>query len=247
MEFTFTLPNGVKGSSSMGSILHGAIMELLPSDVQQWLHEYSRRPYSQYLYFDTAQQAFIWRIASLTKVAYANVLMPLYQMPETLYLKQKGVPLTITDRKWLVEDSYEGLTERFLGSDTLYRKVHLQFKTGTSFKNEGQYMIYPDLGLLYKNLLRRWNTFSDNEIMDDPVIVKELLTNTQVSTYKLMMSPFSLEQTRIPAFRGQLTVSTGRVVMIRRIAALLGYYANFSGVGIKTALGMGGTQVLLEE
>ena len=64
----------------------------------------------------------------------------------------------------------------------------------------------------------------------------------QIVDYHLHMHPFSLEGRRIRAFRGNVSYGLFRNDMAARLTAILMYFASYAGIGIKTALGMGGTE-----
>ena len=61
-----------------------------------------------------------------------------------------------------------------------------------------------------------------------------------VSNYKLQTQMFSLENSNIKGFRGSIQLKFRANEMVRRIMGLLIAYGQFAGLGIKTALGMGG-------
>ncbi|MCR4899423.1 MAG: CRISPR system precrRNA processing endoribonuclease RAMP protein Cas6, partial [Treponema sp.] len=65
--------------------------------------------------------------------------------------------------------------------------------------------------------------------------------------YNLHTHPFSVEGRRIIAFRGTLKLGLFKNDMNARLASLLCCFASYCGIGIKTALGMGGTEVQVAE
>ena len=56
------------------------------------------------------------------------------------------------------------------------------------------------------------------------------------------MGIYSLEGIKIRGFRGQIVMQFKRNIELQKILALLSYYSQFTGLGIKTALGMGGVK-----
>lgn len=240
----------IKGNTAWGSVFHGMLMESLLPEQAAWLHEFSRRPYSQYLYCSRCEgnnEQWHWRINGLTAEAVRSVVKTAYELPNTLYSKQKQLSFEIVDRRIIAQTSYRELADQFLGGAVIYNGGQLQFKTSTGFKTEGKYALYPELKLILANILRRWNTYSTAEQLDDTHILETLLSNTYISNYRLAMRNFSLEKTRIPAFSGSVTIGCKNSLMIRRVIGMLLQYASFSGIGIKTALGMGGTYVNLRQ
>lgn len=61
----------------------------------------------------------------------------------------------------------------------------------------------------------------------------------EISSYRLHSTLFSLEGVRIPAFMGTVTLRLFGNQTFRSYIHMLCDYANYSGIGIKTALGMG--------
>ena len=193
------------------------------------------------------KKALKWHVSSLTTETAEKILAPVWQLPDTFRLKQKNLTVEIVKRDICEETDYAAVAARFLGDDETYRKIQLHFLTSTTFKCGGTYVIYPDAGLILHSVLQRWNHFSDSEVIDAPDAVEELVKNLYVRSYELRLNPFALEKTHIQAFRGKYTLVLKSNIVLRRITALLAYYARFSGVGVKTVLGMGGTQVEMEE
>ena len=247
IELTLKLQGQTKLTQSAGSLLHGVIMELIDPAYAAQMHTEALRPYSQYVYFDKKDQALKWRISSLSIEAAEKILTPMWNLPDSFRLKQKNLTVEIAARDVVTETDYDTVTSTYLGGSDTYRKLHFHFLTSTSFKCGGTYVIYPDAGLIYQSLLQHWNLFSDSEVIDAPDAVQELVKNLFVGTYELRLHPFALEKTHIQAFRGKYTLILKSNIVMRRIAAMLAYSAQFAGVGAKTALGMGGTQVGMEE
>ena len=78
-------------------------------------------------------------------------------------------------------------------------------------------------------------------------MAQDLAQEVYVADYRLRMQAFSVDGARIPAFRGDYTLGMKNNLMSNRIIAMLGEYANYCGVGIKTALGMGAVRTELQE
>ena len=59
IELVISTDPSIKIVQSIGSVLHGVLMELVGTDYAGQLHEAGLRPYSQYVYFDTAKKQYI--------------------------------------------------------------------------------------------------------------------------------------------------------------------------------------------
>ena len=125
--------------------------------------------------------------------------------------------------------------------------VEMRFCTSTSFKTNGMYAIFPEPQLLFCNLITKWNKFSTNSILEEAHLAKHIAEGLSIVGYNLHMHPYSLEGRRIRAFRGSLRLGIFNNDMNARLVALLCDFATYSGMGIKTALGMGGTETVVSE
>ena len=236
IELFITADPSIKIVQSIGSVLHGVLMELVGTDYAGQLHETGLRPYSQYVYFDKDRKQYIWRLSGVTADAVNRIVRPMLEMPEKIFLKQKRGHLYIKDRTILEETAYEDLMHKFWSSDSLYTQAKLQCMSTTSFKVDKQYTIFPEA------LLRQWNQFSTFGILDTDSILGDLEAGVFIRDYNLRMGIYGLEGVKIRGFRGQVIMQFKRNVELQRVLALLSYYSQFTGLGIKTALGMGGVK-----
>lgn len=246
MEFTIEAVEDIAINQFLGSILHGVMMESIDPEYASYLHQQELRPYSQYVYFHKEQRAWKWRIASLTQEAADNLLQALWALPDTVRLKQRNGHIRIVDRAILRSTTYHDLVQQYWGGDVLYQRGILNFMSSTTFKSYGEYVLYPDLFNVWKSLLNKWNAFTTKERLDTKDFMEPLMKHSNVWSYNLRMSRFSLERVRLNAFKGSLSIQFKRNMIMQRSMALLVAFSEFSGLGAKAALGMGGTQVKLE-
>lgn len=83
---------------------------------------------------------------------------------------------------------------------------------------------------------------SDNEVYDDEVLAL-LEEKTFITQYNLRSTIFYLEGVKIPAFLGKITIlvkSSQSLVNLVNYLLMLGEY---TGVGIKSSIGMGAISV----
>jgi CRISPR/Cas system endoribonuclease Cas6 (RAMP superfamily) len=103
-------------------------------------------------------------------------------------------------------------------------------------------MIFPDSHLMLHHWIEKWNAFSDTSVLKEDRLAENLAGTVQITGYRLHMHPYSVEGRRIRAFRGQVKLGLFANETAARMICMLADFASFSGTGIKTALGMGGTQ-----
>lgn len=242
IELVIVADPSIKIVQSIGSVLHGVLMELVGTDYAGQLHKAGLRPYSQYVYFNKDRKQYIWRLSAVTADTVNRIVRPMLEMPEKIFLKQKRGHLYIKDRTILEETSYKDLIHKFWISDVFYTQAKLQCMSTTSFKVDKQYTIFPEFFRIYRYLLRRWNQFSTIGLLDTDFLLEALETGVFIQDYNLRMGIYGLEGVKIRGFRGQVILQFKRNVELQRVLALLSYYSQFTGLGIKTALGMGGVK-----
>lgn len=247
VELSVKVDSSIKLVQSIGSVLHGLIMESISPAYAQELHTYSIRPYSQFLYFDKEKQVYLWRVAAFTRESVERLVRVIYELPDSVFLKQKNGYLYVMGRKILEETNYQELVSRFLTESSEYRGVDLRFMSPTTFKVDGRYAIYPEAFRIYRYLLKRWNLFSSCEHMESEDLLQAIESASRVRYYALQTQKFGLEGVYINGFKGKFILDFKYNLIMRKVMALLSYYAQYTGVGIKTALGMGGVFVELEE
>lgn len=245
ITYALTFPEGQRAHPSMGSILHGALMELLPAPVADELHRQNLRPFSQAIYFDKEQNVPLWSLGFLTEDSAAACLHALSGITE-LYLHRRGYGVGLTEMR-AEESDYTEIADQFFLSPTAPRGVTITFRTAASFKQNDRYIIMPEIGLILNSLLQRWNTFSPRLKLEEDDLRGHLAQMCRIVGYNLRSQNFGLEGQTIRGFVGRLRIYFAANDMQRRLFGVLFRFAPFAGVGIKTALGMGAVDVELHE
>ena len=73
IELVISADPSIKIVQSIGSVLHGVLMELVGTEYAGRLHESGLRPYSQYIYFDKDKKQYIWRLSAVTAGAVNHI------------------------------------------------------------------------------------------------------------------------------------------------------------------------------
>lgn len=239
VELKMTLPEGEKLNQSMGSLMQGILMERTDSAWAAEMHTQRVRPYSQYVIMKEGNP--IWRIQTITDEAFEYLIYPLLSL-NRVYLKQRNFDIVLSDFRIIRQETFSNIEEKYLLGKKGIHHINLRFVTSASCKTQGEYAVFPFPYLILKNLVTKWNAFSDSSIIDSDHVADQLDKEIQIVDYHLHMHPFSLEGRRIRAFRGNVSYGLFRNDMAARLTAILMYFASYAGTGIKTALGMGGTE-----
>lgn len=222
-------------SYQMSSLFHGALMELLPLEYAERLHISQLHPYSQHL--ERRDKNWYWVINCINEEAADIIIHQILENTKQIVLKKKQIVVEIKEK------SYTELSEKKMMGD-FYREqssryIQVQFISPTAFKQNGQYIFYPDLRCIFQSLMNKYDAAAGENIMLDEDALLQLCDNASIIKYDLKSVTFSLEGVRIPSFIGNITIKMRGTQTMANLANLLFEFGEFSGVGIKTALGMG--------
>ena len=229
-------------SYQMSSAFHGALMELFPKEYGEKLHLSKLHPYTQHLEFREGD--WYWIVTALNEETadqiIGKVLMPLSEIT----IKKHHLCLKIQDKM------YKELSDRELAFSFYQEQsspfISIHFITPTTFKQNGKYLNYPDIRCIYTNLMNKYDASNTEESMKDEETLEQLVESTSIFRYDLKSIWFSLESVKIPAFIGKVTFRLRGSQTMINFANLLFRFSTYSGIGIKTALGMGAVRIMEE-
>ena len=228
-------------NTQMSSLFHGTLMETLDEDFAAYVHESMMHPYSQHL--ERRDDDWYWVINSLSGRSDTAIRQGM-KGRESIYLSRRDMNVPIEKSKD-VTLSDEELKSIFYNEDH-DGYFHLRFLTPTAFKRRGEYLFIPDLFCIYQSLMNRYDSVA-NEGFHDEDALQELTERSRIIRYNLRSTVFSLEGVRIPSFLGAVTIKLDGTMTMKRFTHMLFRFGEFSGVGIKTSLGMGAIALSREQ
>ena len=113
-----------------------------------------------------------------------------------------------------------------------------------SFKSYGRYINYPDLRLIYQSLMNKYDSVLKEASMFDEDTLDMLVEGSEIVKYNLRSYLFPLQGVKIPSFFGSMTIKVTSTDTAAKFIRLLLEFGEYSGVGIKTGLGMGAIQIV---
>lgn len=159
---------------------------------------------------------------SLVLASFPFILRNLYALPGTHQLAGAADYVLLSNPPQVLND------------------IELHFLSPTSFKQNQNVQTFPLPELVFNSLLRRWNNFAPEQYHFANCEWNALVTAYELKTYALKME-------------GGTEVGAQGWVRYRfisdetaRIATILANFAFFAGVGRKTAMGMGQTQLVIQ-
>lgn len=226
-------------SPAWGSVLHGMLMDALPAPWPERMHGEGLRPLSQWVEVKSPTQ-FIWHISALDDAlgeAVESVLTPGIR----LSCAHMNTQMTIEEIETESLSPAAFMKPFFLAEEPC-PGLYLTFCTPTTHKSQRQYAIFPSVELIAKNLASRFCTMAPDFALSDPEALEQVIAHTRISRYRLETARYSLEGAWLTGYTGRLELRFEGPDPLKRLAGILFSFAPWSGVGIKTALGMGGCQ-----
>lgn len=217
-----------------GYRLYSWLLENLPEEFGDLLHQQSLTPIAQYLLPEPDRA--VWTVSLLGDYAVESASALLEALP----------PVTLhTDH---YQAALLGCTELASVQAVLHaadalpeeNRVTLQLRTPTAFKQNGRYVIFPQERLILQSLMAKWDAAFPECPLQDPDALEMLARGLRICDYRLRSARYGLKGNRIPGFCGELTLEANLSAPMRQLWNCLCILAPYSGIGIKTALGMGG-------
>lgn len=203
------------------------------------LHQEGEKPVSQYIYFDKDSGTYIWAVNLLSYDAN-SAFSPILKDTLSVLIGDE----TVTAEK-IAFVSYASAEEFIKESRKRELPVRLDLivHSTLSFKQNGNYCIYPQIDLMIHSLVSKWNTAFPEYVIDDEDAVLALVNGLYISGYALHTNRFSIKGTGIPGCVGKLQINSKLSAPIFELWKSLICFGAFSGAGIKTTLGMGGIEI----
>lgn len=220
-----------------GYRLYAALLDRLPAEFGQMVHRDEVSPVSQFVCREG--EGLRWTVTLLGEEAQA-LAGPALEGAEPFPLNKEEVVLTPALRR---QDRVSCVEELLLlgGGGNRHR---LTFRTPAAFKSQGRYVSLPTPWLVLQSLVKKWNgCFPDCPIEDeDGQGLAAMAAGLTCGDFRLWSRSYWLKGRPIPGFRGELVLENCLSGFHRDLAGALLAFSGFAGVGIKTALGMGGVE-----
>lgn len=222
-------------SYQMASRFHGFLMEQISPEYAELMHQSQLHPYTQHL--EKRKSSWYWIINCLSQESFQYILQDGLEMLEEITLYNLENPIKILQKVY-EEYSLEKLAELFYkGQCSRYLQIH--FISPTAFKQNGRYLFFPDIRCIYQSLMNKYDAVVGDEGMKDEETLAYLCDNTQMVWYDLKSVSYHLEGVKIPSYIGKITLKIKGAQTMVNFAHALFQFGEYSGVGIKTSLGMG--------
>lgn len=148
--------------------------------------------------------------------------------------KIKGKRVELREMRVIKRESYEDL----MNAEFVSKNIKLEFLTPTSFRIKNYNFLFPLPFNVYNSLLKRWNIFSPYKFDEG---LKKIFDDIKVKCYELKTELVEFKDYRIIGFKGsveyELPENNKEIYTLSR-------YAEYSGVGYKTTMGLGRVKLI---
>lgn len=177
-----------------------------------------------------------WVVSLLGREA-VEAFAPVLETMASVTLYRTGQTVSLLERSVRQVDTVEELL-----AVSTPKNLRLRFLTPTAFKSGGHYQLLPTQRLLLQSLIQKWNGCFGAEcpIEIEDYALDGLAQELVYGGISLNSRPFPLKHTTIPGITGTIDAELFLRGEARQIVNGLLQFGTFSGVGIKTTLGMGG-------
>lgn len=220
----------------------GALMQRIDTAYAEILHISALKPYSQYIERDRDQHIY-WVVQTLNDEAERKIINEAdISTGQTIMIEKFNLPVEI------IGSVRQDMTEEQLLAGTLFenrpRIVKIAFATPAAFKVNEKYQNYPTVRHILSSLMQKYDACDMRTEISDESVLNDLDNYISVIGYNLRSCTFPIGEYKIPSFRGTLTLKISGPQQLVNLTHLLLTFGTFSGVGIKTAMGMGAMKII---
>ena len=211
------------------------------SEYIDFLHSMQYHPYTQFIENDNENS--IWHINLLDANAEKKIC-PIFDKKRSIKFDNSEEEINIIDVEQIELSNQQLLLE--LSNTNPERYVKIKILTPISFKSYNNYYYFPNIRLIFNSIINRFNKFFIDFTLDGTDVLNEIEENFIMSDYNIKTKNFYLERVKIKGFVGDITFRFNGTMQLANIGNLLLKYGEFTGIGIKTSMGMGGFKIIKE-
>ena len=222
------------------SLFQGFLFDIIDTIYAEKLHEQNLHPYSQYLLYE--EDKVYWCINTLNEDAYKSIILKMLDDNlDCVNLRKTNENIRIINKEVVTLEKKELIKKFNCIEGNGY--INISLVTPMAFKQRGRYIGYPDLRLIYQSIMNKFSAASDEIVMIDEDTLEQMVENSIITKFCIKSKLFPLESINIMGAVGDLRIKVSGADLMKRYARLLFEFAEFSGIGVKTGIGMGAIKI----
>lgn len=223
-----------------GSLTHGILIETLPEPWPELLHEGEIRMYSQWVECGNTN-VFVWHINCLED-ELGEQIEKSFSEKKSLFCKYMNCEWTVLEYRHEHTTVAEYMKRIFL-SEKPASGIAITYRTPATHKSNGRYAIFPSVESIGQNIRARFCALQPDFALADDEAAEQIYQHVRISKYRLQSANFFLEGHYVNGYTGYIELHFDGPDPLRRLAETLFAFAEWTGIGVKTSLGMGACNV----
>jgi len=223
--------NDIELSSNDLSIgFQGWLMERLPNDIATTLHSLDVNPYSIYSFVGKHECFIELNILNdeLFEVIDSVIKDEIVLTKGVFSIKEKSIKEI--DSKYLANIFYR---------DDVSNQLEIHFNSPCSFKSNGEYVLFPSVRHIFQSLMSKYSSLMENDKSVDEELLDSILEKVKITSYNLKSDYYRIHNVMIPGFSGRIRITINGAQTLKAYILMLLEFGQYSGVGIKSSMGMG--------
>lgn len=231
-----------KIKSNFAYYLYAILLENCPNSFATEIHNTGFTPISHKLVIK--DNKIIWEVSLFNEAI--PILDNVLKNKKEWFIKKEKLLLNVVDIK-----------SNTIDADYFFKKsreicdrnkvININFTTTTAFKRKGVVQNIPSNYLIMQSLFKKWNSvFKEAYIEDeDNEGIEAIALAIFIKNFKIKNSIYNFKGQSINGFQGDFTLTTYNNIdhFHKELAYALILFAQYCGIGIKTAMGMGGVDI----
>ena len=159
-------PEKGKVNFNLGFQLYGALMERLPAEYCELLHQNTIAPLSQCFVYDRSTNGYSWNL-SIFDDALAETVLGAIRQSGTICLESEDILFSVGG---ITEEHIASTAELILNAQNAFElssSIFVKLLTPTAFKQNDRYVTYPTVQMIVGNLVNKWNALNSYTVIDD--------------------------------------------------------------------------------
>ena len=213
--------------------LHGALMHLIPSEYAERLHSGTAQPFSIFVLSADEEGAIMARISALCDEA--RLIGDALCAADELKIYGMRTPMRMLACQQAPPMSVDMLSDTLVGD-----AFRLSFLSPSMIKKNGKPSCSLNLGKYFRSVIEKLNSFEGQQL--DAERICTAISELEITGFDLSTSLHNVAGSYYPGMSGYADIRLRNNMLSQQIKQVLAY-AEYSGVGAKTALGMGGFMI----
>lgn len=213
--------------------LHGALMNIIPKPLAAYLHTTAIQPFSISC---RRQNDIICAVVNALEPRAFTLCEAVRECREVTVYGMDS-PLLLMSSELTSAEDIGSITERFWAEMPQERILRLSLVSPAMIKANGVPSCPPDIVKYFRSVVRKYNAFEHGAINFEEF--EAAFSRIRPERFSLNGSSFNKSGTKLPGLTGFIEIPLPRDNAQAKLIAGMAKYAEYSGLGAKSAMGMG--------